>query len=188
MLKRIRNWLSPGTVLGGATLLSVGVLATVLFVGGFTVFADKTNTLEFCVSCHSMANGPYAEYKKTMHYNNRTGVRATCNDCHVPKEFFPKLAAKIIAAKDVYHHLLGTIDTPEKFEERRLQMAQRVWAYMENTQSAGCRSCHDFDAMNLDEQGRRAKLKHPQARTEGKHCISCHKGIVHELPQGYEGD
>lgn len=169
-------------------MLVVGAAAAVFFVGGFNAFADRTNSLEFCISCHSMADGPYAEYKKTLHYNNRTGVRATCNDCHVPKEFLPKLVAKVIAAKDVYHHILGTIDTKEKFEAHRLTMAKRVWAYMESTKSAGCRSCHDFDAMNMDEQGRRAKLKHPQAKTEGKHCISCHKGIVHELPEGYEAD
>jgi len=59
---------------------------------------------------------------------------------------------------------------------------------MEANGSRECRRCHDFEAMKLDDQGRRAKLKHPQAMQEGKHCITCHKGIVHELPKGYEGD
>lgn len=188
MLTRIRQWLLPKTVTGGFLLFAAGAAAIAIFVGGFQVFAERTGTIEFCTSCHEMADGPYAEYKKTLHYNNRTGVRATCSNCHVPHEFFPKLAAKIFAAKDVYHHLLGTIDTKEKFEEQRLVMAKRVWAFMESTRSRTCRNCHDFDAMNLDEQGRRAKLKHPQAKQDGKHCISCHKGVVHELPQGYEGD
>lgn len=178
----------PKTIGGCAILFFAGAVAFAIFFGSFQVFAERTSTLEFCTSCHSMAAGPFAEYKKTIHYNNRTGVRATCNDCHVPKEFFPKLVAKVWAVKDVYHHILGTIDTKEKFEAHRLTMAKRVWAYMGSTQSRACRNCHDFEAMNLDEQGRRSKLKHPQAKLDGKHCIDCHKGVVHELPEGYEGD
>ncbi|HYD64132.1 NapC/NirT family cytochrome c [Azospirillum sp.] len=189
MFGRLGRLFSRPAVAGGAwVFLVAGIVATVLFVGGFTVFADQTNRLEFCISCHEMESGPYAEYTKTIHYNNRTGVRAVCADCHVPKEFVPKLAAKVIAAKDVYHHLAGTIDTKDKFEARRLEMAQRVWATMEASGSRECKTCHNFQAMNLDEQGRRAKKKHPEAMQDGKHCINCHKGIVHELPKGYEGD
>lgn len=188
MFARIRRWLSPATVTGGLLLLIVGAGGAAAFFGGFNVFAHYTNRLEFCISCHTMEAGPYAEYKKTIHFNNRTGVQATCANCHVPTDFFPKLIAKVWAVKDVYHELAGTINTPEKFEARRLQMARNVWSYMEKTESRSCRGCHDFEAMKLDEQGRRAKLKHPQAKTEGKHCINCHKGVAHELPKDYEGD
>ncbi|HYG86663.1 MAG TPA: NapC/NirT family cytochrome c [Azospirillum sp.] len=189
MFDRLGKWLArPGVLAGGLAFLMAGVALTALLLGGFHAFADHTNRLEFCISCHEMESGPYAEYAKSIHFNNRTGVRAECADCHVPTAFGPKLVAKVVAAKDVYHSLMGTIDTKEKFEARRLQMAQRVWAQMEATESQACRNCHDFRAMKLDEQGRRAQSKHPVARQEGKHCITCHKGIVHELPQGYEGD
>ena len=189
MFATLRRRLTPSWLTGGAlALLVVGGAAMAVLIGGFNVVAHHTNKMEFCISCHEMETGPYAEYKKTVHFANRTGVRAVCADCHVPKDFGPKLVAKVMAAKDVWHHLLGTIDTPEKFEERRLEMAKRVWAKMADSGSRECRGCHAFDAMNLDEQGRRAKLKHPQAKTDGTHCIACHKGIVHELPQGWEGD
>ncbi|MGQ9365250.1 NapC/NirT family cytochrome c [Azospirillum sp. ST 5-10] len=189
MFARLGKWFArPGTAWGGMLLVAAGGALVALFVGGFHAFAEHTNRLEFCIACHEMESGPYAEYTRTIHFNNRTGVRAMCADCHVPKEFGAKLVAKVIAAKDVYHSLMGTIDTKEKFEARRLVMAQRVWAQMEATGSASCRSCHAFQAMDLEEQGRRARAKHPAAMQEGKHCISCHKGIVHELPQGYEGD
>lgn len=178
----------PTTILGSFVLLLTGGIAVAAFVGGFSVFADYTNRAEFCTSCHEMDSGPYAELKKSVHHSNRTGVRATCADCHVPHTFFPKLMAKAFAVKDVYHHLAGTIDTPEKFEARRLVMAKRVWAQMEATESRACKRCHDFQAMSLSDQGRRAQIKHPVAMKEGKHCINCHKGIVHELPKGYEGD
>jgi cytochrome c-type protein NapC len=188
MLARARRWIThPFSLIGGGFMLVfVGVAVAAAFVGGFSVFSDYTNRLEFCISCHEMERSPYAEYRKSIHFSNRTGVRAECKDCHVPQEFGPKLIAKIVAAKDIWHHVMGTIDTPEKFEEHRLVMAKRVWARMEETESRECRNCHAFQAMNLDEQGRRAKIKHPTAMQDGKHCIDCHKGIVHELPKGFE--
>lgn len=188
MFGRLWNRLArPWPVFGGGmVLIFSGVAAAVVFLGGFTVFAEYTNRMEFCISCHEMETGTYAEYRKSIHFTNRTGVRAECEDCHVPKEFGPKLVAKVVAVKDVWNHLLGTIDTPEKFEAHRLEMATRVWARMESTQSRECRNCHAFDAMNLGEQGRRARVRHPVAMQEGKHCIDCHKGIVHELPAGYD--
>ena len=54
--------------------------------GGFNTAMDATNTETFCISCHEMEAYVYEEYTDTIHYSNRTGVRATCPDCHVPKE------------------------------------------------------------------------------------------------------
>ena len=36
----------------------------------------------------------YAEYEFTIHDENRTGVRATCADCHLPAAFPAKYVAK----------------------------------------------------------------------------------------------
>ncbi len=57
-------------------LLSVGFFAGIIFWGGFHTGLEATNTLEFCVSCHEMRDTVYQEYKETVHYSNRTGVRA----------------------------------------------------------------------------------------------------------------
>ena len=72
------------------TLLVGGFIAGILFWGGFNTAMEATNTLEFCVSCHEMRDTVYQEYKKTVHYQNRTGVRAICSDCHVPKDWTHK--------------------------------------------------------------------------------------------------
>ncbi len=185
---RIFKWfMKPSQRCGWGVFFLVGGFFVAMFVWGFNAFADVTNRMEFCVSCHEMQMN-YEEYKKSIHYSNRTGVRAECADCHVPKEFGRKLVAKIVAAKDVWHTMLGTVDTPEKFNARRLEMAERVWAKMIATGSQECRNCHAFDAMNLDEQGRRSRMKHPTAMKEGKTCVECHKGVVHELPDGFERD
>ncbi len=86
--------------------------AGILFTGLFNMGLSATNEMEFCTSCHSMKVN-LEEYKETVHYQNTSGVRATCSDCHVPKEFGPKMVAKVLAYKDVLHEILGTIDTKE---------------------------------------------------------------------------
>jgi cytochrome c-type protein NapC len=141
-----------------------------------------TNSTEFCVSCHSMQNN-FEEYKQSIHYRNASGVRAGCSDCHVPRALGAKLAAKITAAKDVWHEFKGTIDTPEKFEARRWTLANRVWTKMKATDSRECRGCHDFTSMDLDVQDSMAAKKHAKAPLRGKTCIDCHTGIAHHEPE-----
>lgn len=156
-------------------------LAGILFAGLFDTGLALTDREEFCTGCHTMQT-PFQELQESAHYKNASGVGATCADCHVPDAFFPKMLAKLIAAKDVYHELVGTIDTPEKFEARRWAMASRVWAKMEATNSRECRSCHDFRRMDLTEQDRSARSKHGNAEDKGQTCIDCHKGVAHEEP------
>ncbi|MET0083773.1 MAG: NapC/NirT family cytochrome c [Sedimenticola sp.] len=156
-------------------------VAGIIFTGLFNVGLSMTNEMDFCTSCHSMKVN-LEEYKETVHYKSASGVRATCADCHVPKEFVPKMIAKIVAAKDVYHEIMGTIDTPEKYEALRWDMASRVWDKMRANDSRECRTCHDYDQMDLSEQDRSARKRHGKAMDEGKTCIDCHKGIAHEEP------
>ena len=156
-------------------------LAGALFAGLFNTGLALTNEMEFCTSCHSMKIN-YEEYKETLHYKNTSGVQATCSDCHVPEPFVPKMIAEIVAAKDVYHEILGTIDTPEKYEAMRWDMTTRVWAKMEASDSRECRSCHDFANMDLTSQSRTARSRHSNAEDKGQTCIDCHKGVAHEEP------
>lgn len=158
------------------------VFATLLLLGGFNAVVESTNDMEFCISCHSMQY-PNEEYKETVHYKNTSGVRAECSDCHVPKEYGPKLWAKLVAAKDVFHEIIGTIDSKEKFEKHRWAMANRVWEKLKATDSRECRTCHAFSSMELDEQDKIARKKHMSAEEEGKTCIECHRGIAHEEPE-----
>ncbi len=164
------------------TLLIGGFIAGIIFWGGFNTAMEMTNTEEFCISCHEMRNNVYEEYKETIHYTNRTGVRATCPDCHVPREWNHKVVRKIQASNELLHKVLGTIDTREKYEAKRLYLAQSVWETMKKTDSRECRNCHDYDSMDFIAQGRRAIDQHSEGLEEGKTCIDCHKGIAHELP------
>ena len=165
------------------TLLVVGFFSGIFFWGGFNTVMEATNTLEFCVSCHEMRDNVYVEYKETIHYTNRTGVRAVCADCHVPKDWTYKMIRKIQASKDVYGKIVGTIDTKEKFEENRLRLAQNEWARMKKSDSRECRNCHSFGGMNVEKQKTRAAKMHKIAQDDKKTCIDCHKGIAHQKPK-----
>jgi len=167
-----------------ATLLGVGIVVGVGGWGAFNWSLELTNTEEFCISCHEMRDFVFEEYKETIHYNNRTGVRATCPDCHVPKEWIHKVVRKIRASNELYHKVLGTIDTKEKFEAKRLELSKNVWAAMKATDSRECRNCHSFEFMDLTKQERRSKKRHAKAQKKGMTCIDCHKGIAHELAEG----
>lgn len=169
-------------------LLSFGFVGGIIFWGGFNTAMEATNTLEFCISCHEMRDTVYQEYKQTIHYQNRTGVRAICSDCHVPKDWVHKIARKIQASGEVYGKIMGTIDTPEKFEARRLTLAQHEWARMKKTDSRECRNCHSWDGMKADSQKQRARKQHELAQKNNETCIDCHKGIAHKKPAGMQED
>lgn len=165
--------------------LLLSFVVILVSAGAFTMTIESTNSLEFCTSCHDMTYN-YEEYKKTIHYSNRTGVRAVCSDCHVPKRnWLSEMQRKFIAGKDVWAELMGVIDTKEKFEARRMEMAKAEWARMKESDSAGCRNCHSFESMDIDAQDKIAGKKHTQAALQdsGKTCIDCHKGIAHKLPK-----
>jgi cytochrome c-type protein NapC len=162
-------------------VLAAMFLCGITFAGLFWTGLGYTNEMEFCVSCHTMQTN-YNEYKESLHYKNQSGVQATCSDCHVPKPFIPKMITKVIAAKDVYHEIIGTIDTPEKFEAHRWDMASRVWKKMKDSDSRECRGCHALGSMDLSTQTRSARSRHAKAEEKGQTCIDCHTGIVHNEP------
>lgn len=164
---------------GSAAVLFI---AGIVFWGGFNWSLEMTNREEFCISCHEMKDNVYMEYRNTIHYSNRTGVRATCPDCHVPKDWMYKMKRKIQASNEVLHKILGSIDTREKFLAKRGELAQHEWDRMKSTDSRECRNCHNFNYMDYSLQGDRPARMHPQAFDEGKTCIDCHKGIAHQLP------
>ena len=163
-------------IIGAAVLFVAGVV----FWGGFNTAMEATNTLEFCISCHEMENTVYQEYKTTIHYHNRTGVRATCSDCHVPDPWVHKFIRKIEASRELWGKLVGTIDTKEKFEAKRLQLARNVWNAMKKTDSRECRNCHKLESMAPEFQRPRARKQHQNAFETGQTCIDCHKGIAHK--------
>lgn len=188
-IKRIWHWFfRPSVIIGQGILLLIGMVGGIIFWGGFNTTMEATNTLGFCISCHEMRDTVYEEYKTSVHYQNASGVRAICSDCHVPHEWGPKVVRKIQATNELWHKVKGTINTPEKFESKRLELATHVWETMKGNDSRECRNCHSWEAMDFEHQSRRAREKmEPVALgtdlSEGETCIDCHKGIAHKMPK-----
>lgn len=161
-----------------------GFIAGVIFWGGFNTALEKTNTEEFCVGCHAENVAP--EFANTIHDKNRSGVRATCPDCHVPHEWTAKISRKIQASKEVFAHFAGFIDTPEKFEDRRLVLAQHEWERFSANGSLECRNCHDYDGMDFSKMSPTARVQMKNAAERDQSCVDCHKGIAHHLPKNMD--
>ncbi len=176
----------PSTALSLASLLILGFFGGIVFWGGFHWTLELTNTETFCISCHEMRDEPFKDLEKSIHFVNRTGTRAICSDCHVPHEWASKIRAKIIASKDLFFHITGKIDTPEKFEQHRLGMALSVWHSMKASDSRECRNCHQNVWKDMSAEWGGAQRNH-QIALENGHltCIDCHQGIAHTLPKEF---
>lgn len=169
-----------------AVVLCAGVL---VFIGATLVVAGAaglawTETEQFCIGCHEMRDNVYAEYKGTIHDRNRAGVRAICSDCHVPKEPVALIKRKMAATFELWGHMTGAIDTKEKFQERRAELAHHVWKRMKETDSLECRNCHDAAHMESTLMSEKAQSRHAKMKSEAKTCIDCHFGIAHTEPEG----
>jgi nitrate/TMAO reductase-like tetraheme cytochrome c subunit len=176
------RWLL-GIPLGGFLMLLLGIA----LANGFAFAMHATSTPEFCgYACHYMRDFVTTELPNTPHGRNPAGVAATCPDCHVPQPFFAKMKRKIEATREGWGHLRGVINTRDKFEAHKLEMAERVWAQMKATDSRECRTCHDYKTMDFEAQDKSAARKHKAAIEKGETCIDCHKGVAHSLPAGYE--
>ena len=171
-----------------AALVVLGGIGGIIFWGGFNTALESTNSLTFCTTCHEMRDTVFQEYKTTIHYQNRTGVRAICPDCHVPRDWPHMFLRKIKASGELWGKITSAIDTKEKFEAKRMELAQNEWNNMKATDSRECRNCHSFQAMMSSKQRPKAQESHAKAQQEGKTCIDCHKGIAHLLPKEYQSE
>ncbi len=173
---------SPSAHISLGVLTVGGFLAGVVFWGGFNTGLEVTNTEAFCISCHEMEANVYKELQGTVHWSNSSGVRATCPDCHVPHNWTDKIARKMQASKEVFGKLVGTIDTPEKFEEKRLELAQHEWSRFSANGSLECKNCHDYKSMDFTAMSEKARVQMTRAAERDQSCVDCHKGIAHKLP------
>ncbi|MEE1674633.1 pentaheme c-type cytochrome TorC [Agarivorans aestuarii] len=184
MLKKFWSIVSkPSVHLSFGFLTIGGFVAGIIFWGGFNTALEVTNTEEFCIGCHEMADNVYVELQETVHWKNNSGVRATCPDCHVPHNWTDKIARKMQASKEVYGAIFGTINTREKFLAKRGELAQHEWDRFTANNSLECKNCHNYNSMDFDSMSERAQVQMKMAAERDQSCIDCHKGIAHELPE-----
>jgi cytochrome c-type protein NapC len=171
--------LKPSMKAPVVVLLLAGVGVGVVSVIVFDFAMASTNTQKFCTSCHEMATGPFVLLQDTTHFNNKSGVGPICSDCHVPREFWPKIWRKILASREVWGMLTGKIDTREKYLDHVAEMKGREVARMMANDSQECRNCHDVERMLLSDQTAKARGFHQTMVQQNMTCIECHQGIAH---------
>ena len=177
-----RKWLL-GIPLGGFIAFALGAVA----LGSTNYILHETSSTEFCYACHSHEAFIKPEYESSSHFSNLSGVRAECADCHLPHDnWFELVWTKAVVSLDIIPEMMGKLDTQEKYDEHRAEMAASVWKQFRGNDSKFCRSCHSLDAMDLETQERRKARRHSQAAENGDTCIDCHWGIVHTPPENAE--
>jgi cytochrome c-type protein NapC len=174
--------LKPAVGWSVLSLGGLGIVIGIVSVVGFEIGMAATNTETFCLSCHNH-DIPNKALQMTSHYNSRTGVRPTCSDCHVPHAFVPKMIRKIQASTEVWSHIKGTIDTPEKYTAHAQHMKDKEIARMRASDSEPCRRCHDVERMDFSLQSAKAQQYHQAIEHQNKTCIDCHQGIAHDYDQ-----
>lgn len=173
----------PAARIGLGVLVTGGFIAGVLSWQGLEVGMAATNTEEFCISCHTMRDNVYPELQQTVHWRNRSGVRATCSDCHVPHDFTDKVARKMQASREVWANIMGNIGTREKFLDHRAVLAQREWARFKANGSKECKTCHEYKSMDFEKMRITSQVPMLQAAANNQSCLDCHQGIAHKLPE-----
>lgn len=168
-----------GIPLGAVVAFFLGAAA----LGAFNWTIHQTSSNEFCFVCHSHEAFIRPEYEASSHFRNASGVRADCADCHLPHEWLDLVVTKIIVSADIIPELMGKLDTAEKYESHRAEMAEKVWAEFRADDSRFCRSCHSPEAMDPDQQKPMIARIHAGLEPGGKTCIDCHRGLVHALPR-----
>ena len=186
ILAKLRIWCAGRK---SAIVMLTGIVASMVILGLTATTIVYTSTEEFCsTTCHEMTTNVAMEFKGTIHDKNRTGVRATCPDCHIPAGKIPLYIRKMGAVHDLWGHFVThSIDTREKFEAKRQELAERVWIYMKENDSRECRACHNAKKMDPEKQSEKAQARHAKAKKERLTCIDCHFAIAHNEPQGGVG-
>jgi cytochrome c-type protein NapC len=159
--------------------LLVGVVLGIAALATFNGVMHATSTDDFCGgACHEMGT-PLQALQQTAHDSNVHGVGVHCADCHIPKEFGPKMIRKIEASREVWGHFTGLIDTPEKYAAHRPHMRERELARMRANDSQECRNCHQVQRMDFDAQDRAVRRYHRAMVQRGKTCVDCHEDVAH---------
>jgi nitrate/TMAO reductase-like tetraheme cytochrome c subunit len=79
-----RRLTSPSARWSVLALLLIGIVIGFVATAGTQVMVAVTGTDNFCGgACHSM-QWVAKEHAASVHMMNRTGVKASCHDCHIP--------------------------------------------------------------------------------------------------------
>ena len=167
-MRKFFLWFAPGLVVGA------------LLIIGSNKAIHVTSTNEYCISCHIHPLAD-AAWKKSVHYETRSGYRVACVECHLPPRGNGYLPAKVkTGLRDLWSY--WTKDSASiDWESRKRLEAARGYVY-----NSSCVKCHEnlFPA-KLTKAGEDAHLYYTQTKKKDElHCINCHLNAGHFI-EGY---
>ena len=157
----------------------VGIILGVIVVLFGNRVMHHTGTDEYCASCHVHPHS-VETWKRSAHYNNRSGVKVNCISCHLPpKGTFKHFRAKSSSGlKHLWAHWTKKSSDINWEAKRQLEHAVKI-VYNES-----CKSCHiNLFPRGLSDDGGRAHLYYEANEKKlNLQCISCHLGVGHFNP------
>ncbi len=118
-LVRYRYLLTRGSTVAMGLVLAFGFAAGVVFWGSFNTVLEMTNTEAFCISCHSMKDNVYEEYKTSIHYSTGRAcgppVRTATSHMNGPTRSYarskpPKTSGERLLAESIHAKSSKPID------------------------------------------------------------------------------
>ncbi len=151
----------------------VGIAVVASWAAVDTVM-HATGDYEFCTSCH--AYEPIARaYREDLHGgNNSAGVRAACNDCHLPHDN-PLHYLWVKAMHGVVDPTMEMLKEPHEIDWHGIREHRERFVY-----DSGCLSCHK-SLQTVSDANRKSFRPHRRyfAGDSGKKCVSCHEHVGH---------
>ncbi|MGD0582244.1 MAG: SUMF1/EgtB/PvdO family nonheme iron enzyme [Bacteroidales bacterium] len=167
-MKKILIWFLPGLIIGMAFIIGAGKVIT------------STSTNKYCISCH-IHPAADASWKRSVHYETRSGYRISCVECHLPPNGEGYLLAKAkTGLRDLWNYWTKDSASFDWQGKGSLEYA-RTYSY-----ESSCIRCHEnlFPA-KLSKTGEDAHLYYrQQKKTPELHCINCHLNAGHYI-EGY---
>jgi nitrate/TMAO reductase-like tetraheme cytochrome c subunit len=154
----------------------IGLIIGVAVILAMIEFDHYTSTDTFCASCHSM-DIVAKEYRESIHYTSRSGVRAQCGDCHVHEGVFAAAWDHFMGYNDLLEQLFGPdYDDPVVLNVHRPDMAFRARDWFNKDGSKTCLRCHVREAITGSHP-----LTHEihMVDAKDKGCVECHYNLVH---------
>ena len=158
---------------GGAV---IGIL--LILGGGKVIYSTSTN--DYCMSCHIHPQAD-AAWKKSVHYDTKSGTRTGCVECHLPPKGEGHLYHKTrTGLKDLWSYWTKDSASFNWEEKGRLEYARG------HVYESSCKNCHvNLFPTTLSKDGENAHLYYTQTKKSDElHCINCHLNAGHYI-EGY---
>lgn len=157
-------------------LLLLGAFLGILVFLAAKKGVEATSTDAFCNKCHAHPQAT-TSWKRSTHFDNKSGVAVHCVQCHLPPHGLPYLAEKAkTGLRDVYSYFFKD-SAKINWEEKSTVAAANRHTFVQS-----CTACHqNLYPLGLSKEGQEAHLYYSQKTSEIT-CVNCHLSVGHFNP------